>query len=217
MAFLSESEKTALSAQIKHVESRTQAEIVTVIAQSSDGYRYIPTLWAALIALSVPGLYYLWIALNSTGWETTEISTSLFPWLYSFQVLTFLGLGMIFQIPKARLWMVPKHVKRKRAARHAREQFFLQKLHETQGRTGILIFVSVAEHYVEIIVDTAIAEVINDQQWSTTVDEFIEHVRKGDIATGFASTIDHCREVVWEHFPAPESRPDELPNRLIEV
>lgn len=217
MAFLSEAEKTSLSAKINHAESRTRAEIVTVIAQTSDGYRYIPTLWAALIALSIPGLYYLWNTFNSGGWVTTELAENASHWLYSIQVLTFLGLGMIFQIPKARLWMVPKNVKRQRAARHAREQFFLQKLHETQERTGILIFVSVAEHYVEIIVDTAIANVVDNHVWNKTVEEFIEHVRKGDIAIGFESAIEQCREITWEHFPAPEGRPDELPNHLIEV
>jgi len=217
MAFLSDAEKATLSAKINHAESRTRAEIVTVIAQSSDGYRYIPTLWAALVALSVPGLYYAWVAFSSGGWVTTEITGNASYWLYAIQVLTFLGLGALFQIPAARLWMVPKTVKQQRAARHAREQFFLQKLHETNGRTGILIFVSVAEHYVEIIVDTAIADVVDNSVWNETVEEFIEHVRNGDISKGFESTIEHCREIVWEHFPAPEGRPDELPNHLIEV
>lgn len=217
MAFLTESEKASLTAKINHAESQTRAEIVTVIAQSSDGYRYIPTLWAALIALSVPGLYYLWINLTSAGWGTLESIQQSALWLYPVQVLVFLGLGMIFQIPKARVWMVPNSVKRQRAARHAREQFFLQKLHETEGRTGILIFVSVAEHYVEIIVDSSIAEVVDDSIWNDTVNEFISHVRAGHIAKGFESTIEHCRVVAWENFPAPEGRPDELPNHLIEV
>jgi putative membrane protein len=217
MAFLSETEKATLSAKINHAESRTRAEIVTVIAQTSDGYRYIPTLWAALAALSAPGLYYLWSSLNSDGWVTTELADNASYWLYSIQVLLFLGLGMIFQIPKARLWMIPKRVKRQRAARHAREQFFLQNLHETKGRTGILIFVSVAEHYVEIIVDTAVADVVDNHVWNKTVEKFIEHLRTGDISKGFESTIEQCRQIAWEHFPAPDGRPDELPNHLIEV
>lgn len=217
MAFLSESEKASLTAQINHAESQTRAEIVTVIAQSSDGYRYIPTLWAALIALSVPGLYYLWVNFNSGGWGALESIQQSTQWLYPIQVLVFLGLGMIFQIPRARVWMVPARVKRQRAARHAREQFFLQKLHETEGRTGILVFVSVAEHYVEIIVDSSIADVVDNSIWNDTVNEFINHVRAGNIAKGFESTIEHCRVIAWENFPAPEGRPDELPNHLIEV
>jgi len=47
MAFLNEQEKQSLIASIKHAESGTEAEIVTVIAEASDGYRYIPTLWAS--------------------------------------------------------------------------------------------------------------------------------------------------------------------------
>jgi len=217
MAFLTTAEKDALAAKITHAESRTNAEIVTVIAQASDGYRYIPTLWAALVALSIPGLYYAWLSFGTGGWVAPETLVHNEGWLYPIQVLVFLGLGMIFQIPKARLWMIPKSVKHHRAARHAREQFFIQKLHETRGRTGILIFVSVAEHYVEIIVDTGIARVVDNQIWNTTVKEFIQHVRKGNIAEGFESTIEHCKEVAWEHFPAPEGRPDELPNHLIEI
>jgi len=217
MAFLSESEKTALAAKINHAESQTRAEIVTVIARQSDGYRYIPTLWAALIALSVPGIYHVWIAVTTGGWTSAEHTIYADAWLYPIQVLVFLGLGMIFQLTRARLWLVPAVVKQQRASRHAREHFFLQKLHETEGRTGILIFVSVAEHYVEIIVDSAIAEVVDNKIWDQTVQEFIEHVRHGDIATGFEATLEQCRKITWKHFPAPHGRPDELPNHLIEV
>lgn len=217
MAFLTQKEKQSLSAKINHAESRTRAEIVTVIAQQSDGYRYIPILWAALIALSVPGLYYAYLIVTSSGWiEPAEFMGSS-TWLYPFQVLIFLGLGMVFQIPAARMLIIPNSVKNHRAARHAREQFFLQNLHQTQERTGVLVFVSVAEHYVEIIVDSGIAQAVDDNLWKQTVDEFIAHVRRGDIALGFDSTIEHCREILWEHFPAPEGRPDELPNHLIEV
>lgn len=217
MAFLTESEKATLEQTIREAESRTRAEIVTVIARQSDGYRFIPTLWAALIALSVPGLYYLVTVMTSGGWYHDETSFSADSWLYPIQVLSFLGLGMLFQIPQLRLWLIPSSVRQRRAARHAREQFLLQKLHLTQDRTGVLIFVSVAEHYVEIIVDKGVAEVVDDRHWQAVVEDFIAHVKRGEIAAGFDSAIDQCRQVLWEHFPAEHGRPDELPNHLIEV
>lgn len=217
MAFLNEIEKQALAEKIRLAEAGTRAEIVTVIAQKSDDYRYIPLLWAALLALSIPGLHYLWTALQTSGWQMSDTNSNLAGWLYSAQVLTFLGLGMLFQLPGARLWMIPSSVKQQRAARHAREQFFLQNLHLTSGRTGVLIFVSVAEHYVEIIVDTAIAEVVDDKLWQKSVQHFVGRVQRGEIASGFDDTIEQVRQVLWEHFPAPDGRPDELPNHLIEV
>ena len=222
MAFLSEEEKDTLSARIKLLESKTRAELVTVIAQQSDGYRYIPLLWAALIALSVPGVYFLYVATVSNGWVDAEQAIAMTIWLYPVQVLVFLGIGMLFQLPTARLWLIPQAIKRQRAARHAREQFFQQNLHQTRGRTGVLLFVSVAEHYVEIIVDSAVAEVVDNTLWEQTVSEFITHVRSGEIAAGFEHTIDACQDVLWTHFPADFTGDDdqpvnELPNRLIEV
>lgn len=216
--FLSESEKTVLEQRITDAETSTRAEIMTVIAKQSDGYRYIPILWAALLALSIPGLYFLYSTLVNDGWiyPGTEHPEHIYP----IQVLAFLGLGMLFQIPAARLWMIPNLVKHQRAARHAREQFFLQNLHQTADRTGVLIFVSVAEHYVEIIVDSGISEKIDDREWQASIQAFIEDVRRGDIAQGFDRALDHCERVLAEHFPAdPASaaKQNELPNHLIEV
>lgn len=220
MAFLTENEKASLEAKISHAESQTSAEIVTVIARKSDGYRYIPFLWAALLALSVPGIYYAYLAATTGGWVESDYLTAASTWLYPVQVLVFLGLGMVFQIPAARMAIIPASVKRQRAARHAREQFFLQNLHQTQGNTGVLIFVSVAEHYVEIIVDSAIASAVDDELWKQTVDDFIGHVRHRDIAKGFDHTIEQCREILWKHFPVVDSQladDQQMDERPIEV
>lgn len=217
MTFLTETEKDTLRAQIQQAESGTTGEIVTVIAQQSDGYRYIPMLWAALISLSLPGLYFLFQHFANSGWSYPGESTWTLARLYQIQVLVFLGLGTLLQLSSLRLWFVPKAVKFERARRHAHEQFFLQNLHLTENNTGVLIFVSVAEHYVEIIVDKGIADVVDNTEWHNTVNEFVTHIRAGDIATGFANTVEHCSQILTTHFPAAHGRPDELPNHLIEI
>ena len=217
MVFLSEKEKARIGDAIGHAESGTRAEIVTVIARASDGYRYIPTLWAALVALAVPGAARLWDVVRSGGWTHADDALA-WATLYPVQVLVFLGLGALFQVPRLRLWLVPASIRRARASRHAREQFFLQNLHLTAGRTGVLVFVSVAEHHVEILVDEGIAAAVDDAEWEVTVAEFVEHVRRGDVARGFERAIEHVREVLWTHFPDEAGgKPDELPNRLVEV
>lgn len=217
MSFLTQEEKSELVQRIQQAESRSTGEIVTVIAARSDSYRYIPLLWSALVALSVPGLYYLWQWLSHGGWVSESRFAHTEAWLYTLQALTFLGLGALFSFSPLRMLVIPRRVKLQRAARHAREQFFLQNLHLTRDRSGILIFVSVAEHYVEIIVDSGISAVVDNETWVKTVNDFVEDVRAGHIARGFGNTVEHCREVLWEHFPAPDGRPDELPNHLIEV
>lgn len=217
MIFLTDTEKQTLREQIEQAESGTTAEIVTVIARQSDGYRYIPLLWAALVSLSIPGFYFLFQYLTDSGWNDPGESTLSLASLYQIQVLVFLGLGALLQLANVRMWFIPKSVKLKRARAHAHEQFFLQNLHLTEHSNGVLIFVSVAEHYVEIIVDKAVSNVVDNNIWTTTVDEFVSHIRAGNIATGFSGTVEHCREVLVDHFPAEHGRPDELPNHLIEI
>jgi len=53
---LTDNEKQTITQAIRDVESGCEAELVTVICQRSDDYYYIPTLWAALVALSFPGI-----------------------------------------------------------------------------------------------------------------------------------------------------------------
>lgn len=217
MSFLTQAQKTSLREQIQQAEAGTTGEIVTVIANQSDGYRYIPMLWAALISLSIPGFYFLYRYFTTSGWSYPEEPGFAMAQLYQIQVLVFFGLGTFFQFSSVRFWLIPKSVKLHRARRHAHEQFFIQKLHLTKHNTGVLIFVSVAEHYVEIIVDKAVADIVDDSVWQDTVSEFVQHVRNGEIAKGFAITVEQCKDILCEHFPAPHGRPDELPNHLIEI
>ncbi len=226
MAFLTQAEKDTLAAQISQAESQTRAEIVTVIADQSDHYRYIPMLWAALFALAVPGVYFLYQHVTNNGWTYPGESVESLARLYYVQAAVFFGLGMLIQYPPFRFWLVPKSVKHSRAARHAREQFLMQNMHQTTSRTGVLVFVSVAEHYVEIIVDTEVAAVVENDVWVETVDEFISCIKRGSIIEGFTRTIEHCNDVLSKTFPANDAddgdidkaqKTDELPNNLIEI
>ena len=51
---------------------------------------------------------------------------------------------------------MPASIKHLHAHRRAVEQFLVQNLHTTSGRTGVLLFVSVAERYAQIVADKAI-------------------------------------------------------------
>lgn len=215
MGLLTDAEKGALERRIRAAEAGTRGEIVTVIARESDGYRYIPTLWAALAALAVPGLHYIYERFAHGGWGRATSDSPGTVW--AIQALVFLGLGALFQIPRVRLALVPRAVRRERASRHAREQFFLQGLHRTELRTGTLIFVSVAERHVEILADAGISERVGADVWDDAVAEFVRLVRAGRVADGFDVAVDRCAAVLREHFPHDTGLPDELSNRLVEL
>jgi putative membrane protein len=205
MAFLNQAEKDRIAEAIRQAELKTSGELVALIAGASDGYYFIPLLWASLVALMVPGIFWL------GGLELDHLR------VYELQLGTFLALGILFRWTPLKMRLIPKAVKHMRASRLAREQFFLQGLHLTRDRTGILLFVSVAEHYVELLADQGINERVDPGSWDHIVEEFLRRVRQGRIAEGFLAAVDSCGAALEKHFPRPADDTDELPNHLIEI
>ncbi len=205
MAFLTDDDRRQIADAIADVERRTSGELVAVVAQTADEYRFIPILWPALAALLLPAVL-LAVRPETGAWT-----------LYLAQAATFVGLALIGHLPPVRVTLVPPSVKRCRASRLAREQFFERGLHLTRERTGVLIFVSVAEHHVEVIADSGINAVVPPGTWDRAVADFVERVRAGRVADGFLAAIGDVGEELARHFPRPPGDLNELPNRLVEI
>ena len=202
MALLTPQQQQQVADAVTRAEQRTDAEIVTVLAPRADDYSYIPLLWASLIALVVPALVHFLIGgLQIYG-------------LLMLQWACFVFLSLIFRIPAITTRLIPPRVRHWRASNLARRQFLEQKLHHTAGRTGVLIFVSEAERYVEILVDEGISRHLDDSDWGTIVSDFVRRVALGHTAEGFIACIDACADVLKEHVPRTQAR-NQLPNRLV--
>ena len=202
MALLTPEQQRQVEEAVTRAEQRTDAEIVTVLAPRADDYSYIPLLWASLIALVVPALAHFLIGgLQIYG-------------LLMLQWASFVFLSLIFRLPAITTRLIPPRVRHWRASNLARRQFLEQKLHHTAGRTGVLIFVSEAERYVEILVDEGISRHLDNSDWGTIVNDFVRRVALGHTAEGFITCIDACAEVLKQHVPKTQAR-NQLPNRLV--
>lgn len=200
---ISEEEKRQISAAIRAVERQSSAEIVAVIVPKSDDYLFIPIFWAALGALAVPAI---------------TMAAGLVPaphYAYGLQLLVFLLLVSAGRIEAVAMALIPPSVKKARAANAARNYFLALKLHATKKRSGLMIFVSVAEHYVEILTDIEIAQKLPNSTWEAIVQSFIARVRAGQTAHGYLEAIQSIGALLISHFPRDPDDTDELPNHLI--
>ena len=202
MALLTQAQQRQVEDAVTRAEQRTDAEIVTVLAPRADDYSYIPLLWASLIALLVPALAHFFMA----GMQTYS--------LLMLQWATFVVLSLIFRIPAITTRLIPPRVRHWRASNLARRQFLEQKLHHTEGRTGVLIFVSEAERYVEIIVDEGISRHLDNSDWGTIVSDFTRRVGLGHTAEGFIACIDASAELLATLIPKTHPR-NQLPFGLV--
>jgi len=195
-------DRTAIAAAISRAEENTSGEIVVVAAIASDGYRSFGLLWAALLALAAPIPF---------------IVATKFPvqYIYLIQLAVFLAFGILFQLDRVRYFLVPPSIKRARAHQRAVEQFLVQNMHTTKGRTGVLIYVSFAEHFAEVIADDGIYCKVPPSAWEDIVSELTGHLGRGTATQGFIRAIEACGEILAEHFPPGSAAENELPNHLI--
>ena len=191
-----------ISTAIAEAERNTSGEIVAVLADQSSRYQHIPFMWAALLALIVP-----WPLIHFTWMPVQQI--------FLFQLLAFFALLAIAWHPSVRVSLVPKGILNANTRRRASEQFLARNLHTTEGRTGVLIFVSLAEKRVEIIADHGIDALVPKGTWQKIVDQLTADIGAGRAVEGFERAIKQIGELLAAHFPPGRGDPNELPDHLI--
>lgn len=197
---LSVDEQHRIGAAINTVEERTSGEIVCVLARASSDYLSYATAWSALLALMVP-----WLLVGLSDLSVRQILLA--------QIILFTLLFVITSATRVRFWLVPRRIRRAQAHRAAMEQFMIRGMARKHNRAGILIFVSLAEHYARIVADDGIAEKVEQEVWQGAIDALLSEVKEGRIADGFIVAVETCGAVLAEHFP-PGGPKDDLPDRI---
>jgi putative membrane protein len=160
----------------------------------------LPVFIAAVVALALPWLH----GIHRDDGVPHSVATD----------CCFLALLMLFCLPRVRVALMPRRARRAAAYRLAMEQFVGRGLARNNSQSGILIFVSLAEHYARIVAGTAISVRVPQSRWQEAVDALVAHTRNGRIAEGFITAIEMCGEELAKHFPHTTVDRNELPDRI---
>ncbi|MGA0606479.1 TPM domain-containing protein [Phenylobacterium sp. VNQ135] len=224
---LSPSDLSAIQDAVREAETRTTGEIYCVVAEESSGYRETPLAWAAGVALLGPALLLLaGVHVEAPdllgGWTAAQVSSVAEAAARRALIGAVLLQGVLFaltlaitSIPAVRRALTPRGLKRDRVRRRAQEQFVAKNLHATRERTGVLIYVSFAEHMAELIADEGIASHVDPQVWERAMAALTEGLKRREPAAGFASAIGLCADVLAERFPPRADNPNELPDAVV--
>jgi len=198
---ISEQDRKRISTAIRVAEAKTSGEIVCVLAQASSDTTVLPILVAALVALALP-----WLLVAFTAMSVHRI--------LSLQALVFFTVSVLLCLPPVRVALMPRAARRAVAHRVAMEQFSIRGIARKKERSGILIFVSIAEHYARIIADEGIAARVPQSEWQEAVDALVARTSSGRMAEGFITAIEKCGNVLATNFPRSETSRDELPDQI---
>ena len=81
----------------------------------------------------------------------------------------------------------------------------------------MLIFVSLAERYAEVVADEGINRKVDQAVWDDLIDKIVHHARRESLAEGFIEAINQAGAVLAQHFPPTKGQSNELDDRLIEL
>jgi putative membrane protein len=224
MAYLSEAEHKAVSEAVARAEAQTAGEIVTVVADRSDGYSDVALAWAAIVAFTAiaflaffPDFYLSMVDRVLGGWNHEWTPQQVFSLALAIGILKFAAVWAIQLWTPLKFALIPGTIKTRRALGRAIDLFKVGAERRTHGRTGILIYLSMQEHRAEIVADEAIVGEVDEEVWGEAMAAMLAELKQGRLAEGMIAAVERVGVVLAEHFPRAEDDINELPDRLIEL
>jgi len=203
-------EHARIADAVQAAEANTSGEIYCVVARSSDSYffpaAFMVTLGIVVISLVVAYLLDRWWydlpPMNLVVAQLIAIACAL------------LVLGFF---PAIRIHLVPLRQRYRHAHDNAMKQFLSRNIHLTTARTGVMLFVSLAERYAEVVADAGINSRVPQETWDGVVAGLITHARRAEIADGFVEAIGTVGALLAEHFPVTTGDVNELDDHVVEL
>ena len=94
------------------------------------------------------------------------------------------------------------------------EVFEKLKMHETELRNGVLIYVAMKDHKLAIVGDQGINDAVADDFWDEIKNNLIESFKKGLYAEGLFKGINAAGMQLKAHFPYQSDDTNELSNEI---
>lgn len=229
MSYLTPEQHTIVSDAVAKAELNTSGEILTVLADRSDGYTDVALLWSSALAFTVMSVFAAFPAPFLSIWDSIVVEGLMGGWGHEWSTgeiaSATIALGLVtFLVTWAvQLWdpikfaAIPSPVRTSRVHDQAVRHFKVGAEARTMGRTGILIYLSMREHRAEIVADEPIAALVEPEVWGEAMVDMLKEIKAGRIAEGLAVGVRDVGFVLSQHFPRDDSDENELPDRLIEV
>lgn len=112
-------------------------------------------------------------------------------------------------LPLSALW---KGVSPRQRAEHA---FAVLRTWDTEANNGVLVYLLLADHAIEIVADRGLATHVDTAQWQLVCDHLREQLASGDREGAVLAAVAEMSQLLAVHFPPDPQRPrrNELPDR----
>ena len=187
-------QKAAIEAAFSAAQQRTRAPIVCVLARASANYEFSPLLAGGLLGLLTP-------------WPLLMFTTLSAQRIFLAQLVVCFAVSAILMLSPLRFLLTPRGVRRAHAHRAALAQFQLRELDRIAERSGVLVYVSLAERYARVVAAEAATQAIAQSQWQAVIDALVADIRERGTTEALTSAAARCADVLGPAFPPTGAPP----------
>ncbi|MEX0601336.1 MAG: hypothetical protein WD021_05170 [Rhodothermales bacterium] len=198
---------------VADAELRTSGEIVPFIVPRSESYEV--AIWkgaglaaglALFAAMLVFHFYDGWgLGWLHTGWGTASLTLA----------AGLLGGAVGAFVPVVQRLLAGADAMARAVHRRAMKAFVEEEVFDTRDRTGILIFISLLEHRIEVHGDAGIHQQVSEDEWVDIVERISKGIRSGHLTDAIVEAIGMCGKLLERKgVEIRDDDDDELPNTL---
>lgn len=191
-AKLNKDEKKQLAKALADAKRATSARIKLSVVYVSDKYPLYPLIYGGLAGVIAMGVLAI-------GWPGLPIRDGFYIAVAALVVVTALT-----DIMPLRLKLIPKAAKFWECWELAHRSFASRILARNDRRTGILLFVSIGEHYIEVVTDRDVDRHILQTEWDKLIRAFGQKARQKQYGEGLITLVRESAKLLAAHYP-PEA------------
>jgi uncharacterized membrane protein len=114
-------------------------------------------------------------------------------------------------MPMSYLW------RRATARERAVAMFGKLRVWDTEHNNGVLIYLLLAEHAIEIVADRGLSDKVSTEEWQRIVARMGDAFKQGRFEDGLTQALEEVSALLVEHFPlrGADARGNELPDEPV--
>jgi putative membrane protein len=202
-SFYQERAKSDTRATVQEIEAQTSAEIVVALRRVSGSYRDVDYLAGFLLAI----LVLLVMLFADHTFPLLSFPASM---IGAFALGSFVSTGLA---PLRRALTSPAR-RRAQVRTAARAAFVDQGISRTQGRTGILVFVSLLEREVEVVADVGVDPILLGEDWTRAITALRASMRPRPVFDSFRVALLGLAAPLAHAMPRAKDDVNELPDEV---
>ena len=95
----------------------------------------------------------------------------------------------------------------------ARELFSYYRVWDTEENCGVLVYINLADHQVEIVADRGVGRVVAAKEWEAICRTMTEGFARGAYHDSVVAALGALNALLEKHYPDDGSTHNQLPNR----